>query len=586
MTGTTNLVLISCAAAALGASEPRPATVPSPADLSPSYLYLRCNATGWEVNERDRLRPTANPDIFELTFDVTEPWMVSTGDDCVVTETPELDGWGAWQHAYVVARAPLAVPTSSRLGLLPAADPPSTFKVRYPELGRFHALVNRAARSISILRAGLHGPGDVLWTAPGSLVLDRAARLYQLDYSATPERLVRLDRLTGRELWRYAPGAFLTVDGTCSGGTELLVRAQPAFVALDPATGAVLWSTTLDSARHDDAATAYPHCKADLDFFTVGYGDRSEKLAAVDWATGQTLWTYTGGQDPEVLAMTSEHVTLFSTRSGGARLVQLDARTGQVQWTLDRAEFPFWVAATDDGQLISTAAHRVSRIDEETGRVSWTVTAQDEYPFVSFEGGGLYLRERSRFRRLDPATGASLWAYPFEATDLASPTAAVLPDASVLLAAATATGRDGLLVMLEPNGAVRWSRLIPDSAATPVRDDQGRLYVRSFRHLTRLNPWTGDVLWTHEQPLAHPELGGGLGPIEDSDASSVYVVAFESGEHYAPMSLLALDASTGKLRWRDDEPGAINVIGADALRLYTLTGYFETVVKILAKSGP
>src|SRR3954468_5702515 len=40
-----------------------------------TYVYLRCNATGWNVDDATRLRQTADPYVFTLAWNVTQPWM-------------------------------------------------------------------------------------------------------------------------------------------------------------------------------------------------------------------------------------------------------------------------------------------------------------------------------------------------------------------------------------------------------------------------------------------------------------------------------------------------------------------------------
>ncbi|MDQ3234720.1 MAG: hypothetical protein M3Q07_23185, partial [Pseudobdellovibrionaceae bacterium] len=82
-----------------------------------THLYLRCNTTTWDVNEMSRLKPGSTDFLRELSFDVKESWMTDAGDDCVITETPERNAWGAWQNYYGGQLSFLRVPESSRLRL-------------------------------------------------------------------------------------------------------------------------------------------------------------------------------------------------------------------------------------------------------------------------------------------------------------------------------------------------------------------------------------------------------------------------------------------------------------------------------------
>jgi hypothetical protein len=103
-----------------------------------SYLYLRCNATGWGVDDATRLQPTSDPYLFQLEFDVTQAWMVSGGDQCVFTETPTMNGWGNWQKYYGRrGSATVQVPGGDLL-----TNGQNYFNVKYPALGHYRVTVN------------------------------------------------------------------------------------------------------------------------------------------------------------------------------------------------------------------------------------------------------------------------------------------------------------------------------------------------------------------------------------------------------------------------------------------------------------
>src|SRR3954471_764829 len=66
-----------------------------------TYFYFRCNATGWGVNGATLLvNKTDDPDVVELAYNVKAQWMTESGDECVITETPAHNAWGAWQKDY------------------------------------------------------------------------------------------------------------------------------------------------------------------------------------------------------------------------------------------------------------------------------------------------------------------------------------------------------------------------------------------------------------------------------------------------------------------------------------------------------
>lgn len=85
--GTWSVLLLvsACSGPSNQGSEASPERIHQ-AYQSPYQLYLRCNATSWELNTASKLQPTADPYLFALDFEVTQPWMVSDRDTCWVTD--------------------------------------------------------------------------------------------------------------------------------------------------------------------------------------------------------------------------------------------------------------------------------------------------------------------------------------------------------------------------------------------------------------------------------------------------------------------------------------------------------------------
>lgn len=111
------------------------------------FLYFTCNATGWAVNEANRLKSTADPAVFTLTYAVSLPWQVSSPDQCAFVETNQLNGWGTVQKRYSDSRpaTPIIVPGGDRL--VPST---SNFAVKYPAVGTYNLSVNWSAKTFTI----------------------------------------------------------------------------------------------------------------------------------------------------------------------------------------------------------------------------------------------------------------------------------------------------------------------------------------------------------------------------------------------------------------------------------------------------
>ena len=108
---------------------------------SPFFLYFRCNATGWGVDDNTRMTETSLG-FFEITYEVTETWMVSDADTCIVTQTNQLNGWGTEQEFFGPARTDRIVVPGGDFLEQQQSGGDEHFKVQYPALGTFHATAN------------------------------------------------------------------------------------------------------------------------------------------------------------------------------------------------------------------------------------------------------------------------------------------------------------------------------------------------------------------------------------------------------------------------------------------------------------
>lgn len=115
-----------------------------------TYVYFRCNATGWGADSTTRMRDTGTPGVVALEFDVATSWMTTSGDDCELTQTDMLDGWGTQTRYYAFAYTGymFQVPGTQQTSLVSGRDP--HFKVRYPSLGHYRARFDRNTLKLTI----------------------------------------------------------------------------------------------------------------------------------------------------------------------------------------------------------------------------------------------------------------------------------------------------------------------------------------------------------------------------------------------------------------------------------------------------
>jgi hypothetical protein len=114
------------------------------------FLYFTCNATGWSPAEANRLKPTADPAVVTLQYQVTQQWQVSSPDQCQFLVTNQRNGQGTSQTRYADSRptTPLVVPGNDRLVLSTA-----NFPVKYPATGSYSLSVNWTQKTFAIAPA-------------------------------------------------------------------------------------------------------------------------------------------------------------------------------------------------------------------------------------------------------------------------------------------------------------------------------------------------------------------------------------------------------------------------------------------------
>jgi hypothetical protein len=115
---------------------------------SGSY-FLRCNSTGWNLEESSRFSPAESGQL-ELTFSVREPYMTyaHAGDPCMVLRAPVPGSWENWQGFRLEPERVLA--PFSGLPLVATGQAELHARIVYPSLGDYVASLDPVAGSLSI----------------------------------------------------------------------------------------------------------------------------------------------------------------------------------------------------------------------------------------------------------------------------------------------------------------------------------------------------------------------------------------------------------------------------------------------------
>jgi hypothetical protein len=130
--------------------------------LEERHSYLRCNSTSWNLDDRSRFS-VADAYGSKLLFRVTEDWMVSGGDTCVITWSNALNGWGTQSgdmglnaQTSPVSTDPFTIPAGGAASAIITSDITQTatnsftFRVKFPAKGAYVAYYARGSLNISV----------------------------------------------------------------------------------------------------------------------------------------------------------------------------------------------------------------------------------------------------------------------------------------------------------------------------------------------------------------------------------------------------------------------------------------------------
>lgn len=231
----------------------------------------------------------------------------------------------------------------------------------------------------------------VIWTqANGSKVAASYGGLYEgpSNFSPKPGGLALLDALSGKEIWRHDtptqafPAAF-------NAGVVAVGTGDGTVFAWDEATGAERWRLSFDGIPFQVMRAASVFVVADADPETWGPNGLVDKTRlggrvwGVDPATGAVLWKTTVGSFNAFIAVESLLTggliaAASSSPTGSGRTVVLDPATGREIWS---KQIEVSSPPTVEGSLLVLPGPSLTALDLTTGAARWTTPPP---------GGGTY----------------------------------------------------------------------------------------------------------------------------------------------------------------------------------------------------
>ncbi|WP_227353658.1 outer membrane protein assembly factor BamB family protein [Haladaptatus salinisoli] len=225
-----------------------------------------------------------------------------------------------------------------------------------------------------------------------------------------------IDRISGKKRWRARPDDRRVFAPVYADGI-VYARGNQSFTALNAETGAVEWSTTIESG-----VSADPLVHEGTVYVPSPRFDPSPKLYAFDAKTGETKWTF-DGDGCEYARMTpgvgveNGSVFLLDERT----LWKLDPDDGSVRGSYaDENQDDFYAFAhgadTVYGSRDGETPTDTVALDTSDGSERWTTSFGDDTPVrLSAEGETLYVTNTEqglgRLIAVDATSGAERWRF-------------------------------------------------------------------------------------------------------------------------------------------------------------------------------
>lgn len=170
--------------------------------------------------------------------------------------------------------------------------------------------------------------------------------------------------------------------------------AEDVVIAIDAATGATVWKTTLPGGRYHGWEGTGIEKGAYTAKTAAGYGRvyvhaTNNRTLAFNAHTGELLWIRSTG---DRYALARPGMVIFSGRD----LRALDADTGATLWEVPNAGSTWasplhWEHAGTSYILTGNSSGRVVCVKEETGEIQWELSGVGDNAFTMSVGGNLLL---------------------------------------------------------------------------------------------------------------------------------------------------------------------------------------------------
>ena len=333
------------------------------------------------------------------------------------------------------------------------------------------------------------------------------------------------------------------------GAGRQAVWSEDGIIDRFPAGGLnVTWRTPINGGFAGPAVADGRVFVADFEFLPeTRVMDGTERLLALDEATGEVLWTYewpTAYRNLQLSYATGPRSTptvdddRVYVAGGAGMLLCLQAETGEVVWQHDTVTeydttVPVWGTASSplvDGDLLIQVVGAepdglVMAFDKMTGEEVWrAIDVTNEMGYgqpVIYEAGGvrqLIVWHPTAISSLNPETGAIYWSEPWEVRSSMTVTTPVRSGNQLFFTQFYGGSMMLRLATDRPAAELAWqitgTSEMPDGTqalhsliTTPIVDGDYIYGVDSYGELRGLDARTGQRLWTSDAMTAQRRWG-------------------------------------------------------------------------------
>jgi outer membrane protein assembly factor BamB len=281
------------------------------------------------------------------------------------------------------------------------------------------------------------------------------------------------------EAWMTTLPAPPSAPAARDGSRVYVPLASESLVALDWASGDMVWSTHLKATSAPVTANG------------VVYIGTATSIQVLDGTNGDAQWTATT-EATQLLCLAGTRLVAIGTTSVRA----FDATSGMPQWTqhLDDAGEPLGAQAYGDAVIVSFAKGAVRRLALDDGHIVWTRSVEPRPGPPLVARNTVYIGSAdNRFYALALKDGKVRWSWR---------TGGDVTGAAADAKSVYYTGLDAVVRAINPgNGNQKWKRDIGTRAVAPPLALDGSVLVAGLTPLlSGFAPLTGQPQGTFDLP--------------------------------------------------------------------------------------